>query len=99
VTRSVLAALAALLPRPATKTSGAFIDMVFNWCVDLLSAAASRLGISYNEINVWVFCVVWPLLTIALVGAVIAQRRRIRSLTLVVPRTAITVDGARTRPV
>ncbi|MCE5277778.1 MAG: hypothetical protein ABFD92_15680 [Planctomycetaceae bacterium] len=41
---------------------------------------AGVLGISYNEINVWIFCVLWPVLTLVLIVAVIWQWRKIRGL-------------------
>jgi len=43
------------------------IDKVFYQCVHVLRYTANRLGISYNQINVWIFCVIWPAITIALI--------------------------------
>ncbi len=60
--------------------SGGWIDNVFKACVDLLLALAAKLGVSYNAVNVWIFCILWPLLTLVLMGTVIAQRRRIHRL-------------------
>lgn len=40
---------------------------VFNACVDALYFAANLFGITYEEINVIVFCVAWPILTIFLI--------------------------------
>jgi hypothetical protein len=36
----------------------------FNDCVYILESIAYILGITYEEINVWVFCIIWPILTI-----------------------------------
>jgi len=36
----------------------------FNNCVYILENIAYILGITYEEINVWVFCIIWPILTI-----------------------------------
>jgi hypothetical protein len=48
--------------------SGIFlIDITFNWCVYTLNWLARLLGITYEEINVWLFCVAWPLFTLALI--------------------------------
>lgn len=44
-----------------------WIDSVFNWCVIALYEVAGWLGITYEEINVWLFCIAWPLFTVALV--------------------------------
>ena len=51
-----------------------WIDTVFNFCVHLLYDIAGILGISYEEINVWLFCVIWPLLSLVLFGEVIRLR-------------------------
>jgi hypothetical protein len=63
------------------KESGNWIDGVFDWCVDLLLALAAALGISYNAINVIIFCVVWPAFTLLLIGLVFYQHIKIRRLT------------------
>lgn len=44
------------------------IDRIFYLCVRLLQWLAKKLGITYNEVNVWIFCVIWPLVTLALIG-------------------------------
>lgn len=38
-----------------------WIDLVFNWCVRLLYDVAGSLGISYEEINVYLFVILGPL--------------------------------------
>jgi len=40
------------------------IDFVFDQCVLFLIWAANILGITYEEINVYLFCIIWPLLTL-----------------------------------
>ena len=54
------------------------IDWVFDHCVVLLQFCASKLGITYEAINVWFFCLLWPLLTTILVMIIIYQRRLLR---------------------
>jgi len=39
-----------------------WIDIIYDWCVYLLIDAAQVLGISYEEINVWLFVFILPLL-------------------------------------
>jgi hypothetical protein len=56
------------------------VDGLFGFCVDFLYSLAAVLGISYQAINIWIFCILWPLLTLGLVAVIIRQRRRIRSL-------------------
>ncbi len=45
-----------------------WIDTIFDLCVRWLFEAARFLGITYEEINVWLFCIIWPLLTVLLVA-------------------------------
>ncbi|MDC0563689.1 hypothetical protein OAP51_02650 [Alphaproteobacteria bacterium] len=46
--------------------SGIFwIDKTFDWCVLLLVEVASLLGITYEEINVWLFVIILPLVLVA----------------------------------
>ena len=51
-----------------------WIDVTYNFCVLLLIESARYLGISYEEINVWLFCVIWPLLSLILFAEVIRLR-------------------------
>jgi len=55
-------------------------DQIFDWCVRVLVYWAGILGITYKEINVWVFVISWPLLTITLLIIISIQQRRIRQL-------------------
>ncbi len=57
-----------------------WVDSVFNWCVIFLVDLADALGITYEEINVWLFVILWPVLTLALLALVLRQRRIIREL-------------------
>jgi len=56
------------------------IDIVFAWCVQILVWLAQVLGTSYEAVNVWIFVVIWPLFTVALVLLVVTQWFRIRTL-------------------
>jgi hypothetical protein len=56
------------------------MNQIFDWCVNILMYWASILGITYKEINVWIFVILWPILTIGLIGVIILQRRTIRRL-------------------
>ena len=53
-----------------------WIDQTFDYCVQLLSDLASILGITYEEINVWLFCVILPLLTLLMFGEILRLRLR-----------------------
>ena len=41
-------------------------DIVFNICVYIMSTLGGLTGLTYNEINVVVFCILWPLHTLYL---------------------------------
>jgi len=42
------------------------MDSIFQFCVDLLRELANFIGISYEAINIWLFVVIHPLITIYL---------------------------------
>ena len=42
-----------------------WIDAIFDWCVHLLFFAAHLFGITYEEINVWLFVFILPTTLIA----------------------------------
>ena len=44
------------------------IDKIFMLCVHLLQWLADKLGMTYNEVNVWIFCVIWPIITLVSIG-------------------------------
>jgi len=56
------------------------MDSIFDWCVDVLVYWAGILGMTYKEINVWVFVIIWPIVTIVLIVIVFLQQRRLRQL-------------------
>ena len=56
------------------------MDTVFDWCVDVLIYWANILGMTYKEINVWVFVIVWPILTMLLIVIIVRQQIMIRKL-------------------
>jgi len=56
------------------------MDQIFDWCVNLLVYGAAILGMTYKEINVWIFVILWPGLTIVLFGIIVLQQRTIRKL-------------------
>jgi len=56
------------------------IDTIFDLCVVLLVNLANLLGISYEAINVWIFVILWPIFTLALIVIIIVQHYKIRVL-------------------
>ena len=51
-----------------------WVDRTFDFFVELLVDSARFLGISYEEINVWLFVVIWPLFSFVLFAEVIRLR-------------------------
>lgn len=45
----------------------AWVDAIFDWCVILLVDLASLAGVTYEEVNIWIFLVIWPLVTLTLI--------------------------------
>jgi hypothetical protein len=59
--------------------SGIFwIDYTFNMAVRWLNAWADFFGITYEEINVWIFVIGWPLQTAVMLGVIIWLIRRLK---------------------
>ncbi len=54
-----------------------WIDETFNFCVRLLYEIAGILGISYEEINVWLFVIIWPIVSLLLFTEVIRLRLKL----------------------
>ena len=48
-----------------------WIDLTFNFCVRFLYDIWGLLGITYEEINVWLFVVIWPIASLILFAEVI----------------------------
>mgnify|MGYP001769679033 CR=1 FL=1 len=55
-------------------------DKMFDACVTMLLDLAALTGTTYREINVIIFCILWPVATVWLVVVVIQQRRKILEL-------------------
>ena len=60
--------------------SSPIIDRIFDGCVQLLRWLGGVVGMSYKAINVWIFCVLWPMFTILLLIIIFRQRMKIRAL-------------------
>jgi hypothetical protein len=56
------------------------INTIFDACVSLLYFMADQLGTTYKAINVWIFVIIWPILTVALIAIVVWQQIKIRRL-------------------
>ena len=63
------------------------MDAIFDWCVGVLVYFAGMFGITYKEINVWAFVIIWPILTLILIALIIAQQVHIRRLQKILQET------------
>jgi hypothetical protein len=52
------------------------MQFVFDWCVRFLVWWANAWGITYEELNVWLFVILHPLVTAVLALACLALWRR-----------------------
>ena len=46
-----------------------YMDKTFNQCVDKLEWLAKKLNITYEELNVIIFVIGWPVVTVGLIIA------------------------------
>ena len=46
-----------------------FMNQLFYYCVKLLEVTAEFIGMSYEELNIWIFVVIHPLVTLWLAVA------------------------------
>lgn len=56
------------------------IDYIFKLCVVLLVDLARWLGISYEELNVWLFVVIMPAIILLQFAYIVVLRHRLRAL-------------------
>ena len=56
-----------------------WVDETFDICVKLLFEVADMMGITYEEINVWIFCVIWPILTLIMFAEILRLRLKINT--------------------
>ena len=56
------------------------MDAVFDGCVEFLEWLAPLVGLTYKEINVWLFVILMPGLLLVLAAYCLYLRRRVRRL-------------------
>jgi hypothetical protein len=64
-----------------------WVNELFDWCVRLLEDMAHMLGMTYNEINVWIFCIIEPAVFLLMCWVIFRQWRKIRRLKKAFPET------------
>jgi hypothetical protein len=56
------------------------MNEIFNWCVELLQWGAQKLGTTYVDINVWIFCIIEPIVLLGMLIFLVFQRSKIKRL-------------------
>ena len=54
------------------------MNKTFQWCVDLLVALAAKLNMTYEEVNIWIFVIIEPIVFLLMLWIILKQRKRIR---------------------
>ena len=54
-----------------------WIDQILDFCVQLLFDIVYLIGITYEEINVWIFCFVWPIASLIMFAEIIRLRLKL----------------------
>ena len=57
-----------------------WVDKFFKICVIFLVDLADFFGMTYEEINIWVFVIIWPTLTMSAIIWIVLLKRKIRRL-------------------
>ncbi|MCC6864966.1 MAG: hypothetical protein IT280_02270 [Ignavibacteria bacterium] len=55
-------------------------NKIFDLCVEFLLWLGGNLGLSYKAINVIIFCIIWPILTVWLIVYIFKLRNKIKKL-------------------
>ena len=53
---------------------------VFDWCVEFLYLIAPKIGMTYVEINIWLFVIIQPALIVLFAILWLWERRKARAL-------------------
>lgn len=54
------------------------MDWLFNHCVNILNVAAQHIGMTYNEINIWIFVIIEPLVFVCMCYYILRLRHKIK---------------------
>ncbi len=56
------------------------VNKIFDYCVSLLIEIGKLTHLTYKEVNVLIFCIIWPLFTLLLLLIIIKQANKIKKL-------------------
>ena len=57
-----------------------WIDYTFDYCVKLLIDLAHSMGITYEETNVWIFCIIWPIFSFVMIAEIVRLKLKLKSI-------------------
>ena len=60
-------------------TYNEFMDWLFDWCVYVLEVSAQYVGMTYNEINIWVFVIIEPVVFVLMAYYILRLRHRLKT--------------------
>ncbi len=56
------------------------MNQVFKWCVEFLEFYANCFNMTYEELNVWIFCIIEPIVFFIMLFVIIIQYVKIHRL-------------------
>ena len=57
------------------------MNELFNWCVEFLVWLADVVGMTYEEVNIWIFVIMEPLVFVFMLWVIFWQRRKMKTQT------------------
>jgi hypothetical protein len=54
---------------------------LFDCCVAILYWISDLTGLTYKEVNIWIFVIIHPLITLSLIYLILQLRRKLKRLT------------------
>jgi len=57
-----------------------FINLLFSFCVNVMIYLGHLLGISYQAVNIYIFCIIGPMVFLLMLRKIIIQKRIIDEL-------------------
>ena len=57
-----------------------WVDEIFKLCVIFLVDLSNLIGVSFEKINIWIFVIIWPLLTLYQTVRILVLKHKIRKL-------------------
>ena len=55
-------------------------NKIFKWCVELLRTYAAKWNMTYEELNIWIFVIIEPIVFILMLIVIVRQWNKIRNM-------------------